>query len=133
MAKLKGRDGSLSVATNAVAELREWGLTRTAGSIDCNTMGSGEWDKSESGRKMWNAEASCFYDPADTNGQMAFTIGDEVACEFFPEGDTSGNQVLSGTARVEELEITGEGEGDSYFEFSVKLKGVGALTTGSVT
>lgn len=132
MAQILGREGSMSVGDNAVAEIRDFQVTITSGSIDANTMQSGDWDKSKGGRKSWTAEVNCFYDPADTNGQLAFVEGTEVACEFFPEGDTSANERRFGTARVEEINISGSGENDAFFEFSATLKGVGELTKGTV-
>lgn len=132
MAQILGREGSMSVGSNAVAEIRDFKITITTGGIDANTMQSGDWDKSKGGRKAWTAEVNCFYDPADTDGQQAFVEGTEVVCEFFPEGDTTGNEKRTGTARVEEISIGGSGENDAFFEFSATLKGVGALTKGSV-
>ena len=133
MAQILGREGSVSVGSNAVAEIRDFQVTITTGGIDANTMQSGEWEKSKAGRKAWTAEVNCFYDPADTNGQLAFVEGTEVECEFFPEGDTTGNERRRGTARVEEINISGSGENDAFFEFSATLKGVGALTKGRVS
>ena len=132
MAQIVGREGSMSVAGNAVAEVRDFSINITTGGIDANTMQSGDWDKSVAGRKMWTAEVNCFYDPADTNGQLVFVEGADVACEFYVEGETSGNEQRTGTARVEEISITGSGENDAFFEFSATLKGVGALTKGTV-
>lgn len=132
MAQILGSEGSMSVNSNAVAEIRDFQINITTGSIDANTMQSGEWQKSKAGRKAWTAGVNCFYDPSDDTGQMVFVEGTEVECEFFPEGDTSGNERRYGTARVEEITISGSGENDAFFEFSATLKGVGALTKGTV-
>lgn len=132
MAQILGREGSMSVGSNAVAEIRDFQLNISTGGIDANTMQSGDWAKSKAGRKSWSAEVNCFYDPSDTNGQLAFVEGAEVACEFFVEGETTGNELRSGTARVEEITISGSGENDAFFEFSATLTGVGALTKGTV-
>lgn len=132
MAQLLGREGQMKVGTNAVAEIRDWSVTITAGAIDANTMQSGEWLKSVSGRKGWTGEVNCFYDASDTDGQLAFEVGTEVTVEFLAEGDTTGNESRTGTARVSEISISGSGENDAFFEFTASLTGVGAITTGTV-
>lgn len=128
MATILGRDGTMKVATNAVAEITNFRIREQAGDISVNSMGSGDWDLSRSGRKSWTADVDAMYDPSDTDGQMAFLVGAELAVEFFPEGDTSGKQRRSGTARVSSIEVSGEGADDSVFTFSCSLTGVGALS-----
>lgn len=130
MAQLLGREGSMSVAGNAVAEIRDFEINITTGSIDANTMQSGLWDISVGGRNAWTAKVSCFYDASDTNGQLALVEGASVVCDFYVEGETAGNERRTGTGRVEDLTISGSGEGDAFFEFSVSLKGVGELVKG---
>ena len=131
MAVLKGREGSLSVGANTVAEIKNFTYTEGVGANSRNVMGSGDWDQSEAGRKNWSMDATCNYDPADT-AQIALTIGDEVTISAYPEGDTTGNQEITGTARIEELKITADGTGDDNVEFTVKLVGNGAPTRGTV-
>ena len=126
MAQLLGRDGSASIAGTVIGEIRNWTLTEGAGSIANNTMGSGEWDTSVTGRKNWSAEVSLWLDPADA-GQILIINGEELALLLHPEGETTGLTEYSGTGRIEEITRNGDGEGDSLFEYSCKLMGVGAL------
>ena len=93
-------------------------------------MGSGEWDDSVGGRKTWNAEVECFYDPDDTTGHGGVAIGDEGLGDFFPEGDTTGNERRHGTCRVEERTVTASEDG--LVELSLKFKGMGPLNDAAV-
>lgn len=126
MSTINGRDGSLEFNSLVVAETRNYTITETQESYAANILGSGDWDRSVGGRKMWTADVNCFYDPTATTGNSStIDIGDEAACSFYPEGDTTGNQQRTGTARVEEMTSTiGE---DGLVELSIKLKGVGEL------
>lgn len=130
MSTILGREGSLTFDATVVAETRSWNITRTQGNYDANVIGSGEWDRTVGGRKMWTSEVECFYDPTDTTGNADFAIGDEVACIFYPEGDTSTNVSYTGTARVEE--VSDAQSEDGLVELSIKLKGIGELVKGVV-
>lgn len=130
MATTLGREGSLTFNSGTVAEIRNFKVTETQSSYDKNVMGSGEWDQSVGGRKSWMAEVECFYDPNDTTGHGGISIGAEATGEFFPEGDTSGNERRHGTCRVEERTVTASEDG--LVELSLKLKGTGALSDASV-
>lgn len=133
MATILGREGTATVDGSAVAELRSFKLTIAAGSTPTNTMQSGEWDKSRTGRKNWNAEIEAYYDPSDTNGQLAFVAGAEVELDLYPDDDDTGNERRTGTGRVDEITISGSGEGDDLFEFSAKITGIGEITKGTAT
>jgi predicted secreted protein len=129
MATTLGREGTLTFDSGTVAEIRSFKLTETQSSYDKNVMGGGEWDQSVGGRKAWNVEVECFYDPDDAqHGGIA--IGDEATGEFFPEGDTSGNERRHGTCRVEERTVTASEDG--LVELSLKLKGTGTLSDAAV-
>lgn len=131
MSTILGREGSLTFAGGVVAEVRSFTITEAIGSYDKNVMGSGEWDNSVGGRKTWNAEVECFYDPASTpGGHGAIAIGAEGEGEFFIEGETTGNERRNGTCRVEERKVVGSEDG--LVELSLKLKGVGILNDGDV-
>lgn len=130
MATILGREGSLTFSGGVVAEVRSFKITETQGSYDRNVMGSGEWDQSVGGRKSWNVEVECFYDPADGE-HGGVSIGEEATGEFFPEGDTSGNERRYGTCRVEERTVTASEDG--LVELSLKLKGTGVLNDAAVT
>lgn len=129
MAVTLGREGSLTFNGGVIAEVRSFKITETQGSYDKNVMGGGEWDQSVGGRKGWSVEVECFYDPADGE-HGGVSIGDEAVGEFFPEGDTSGNERRHGTCRVEERTVTASEDG--LVELSLKLKGTGALNDAAV-
>lgn len=129
MATILGREGSMTFGA-VIAEIRNFKITETQGSYDRNVMGSGDWDQSEGGRKAWVAEVECFYDPDDATGHGGIAIGDEAAGEFYVEGNTTANEVRSGTCRVEERTVMASEDG--LVELSLKLKGTGALADAAV-
>lgn len=132
MPQLVGREGAVSLDGNAIGEVRSWSLTIVSGSIGNNSMGSGDWDTSVGGRKSWSGELSMWYDPSDA-GQSGIAVGDEIVVELMAEGETTGLELRTGTCRISELNISGDGAGDNLFEASIKFTGIGALTLTTVS
>lgn len=83
------------------------------------------------GHVSWTAECKCHWDETDTSGQGAMTIGASVTLHLHPEGATSGDVDMTGTATV-----TGKSQSvplRGVVEQSFTLTGNGALTIGTVS
>lgn len=129
MAVHHGKNGKVKLTTNVVAEVTTFTVTGTIGDSDTTSMG----DTAQThivGIPGWTARVEGNYDPADTNGQVALTIGGSVTVGLYTDGDATGKKYLSGTAS-----IVGKSVSASFSErvtFSVDLKGNGALTSSTV-
>jgi hypothetical protein len=71
------------------------------------------------------------WDETDTTGQGALTIGAEVTLNLYPEGDTSGDTYLTGSAIVTGRTVNSSFDG--LVEMSISVQGNGALTQTTVT
>jgi len=58
------------------------------------------------------------------------TVGSSITFAVYPEGDTSGDTYLSGTAIVTSKSVTASYDG--LVESSISVQGTGALSTSTV-
>ena len=70
MPTYSGRNASVKKGTYTIAELGSWSIERTQDEIDTTAFGS-TWGKSDVGFQKWSASFTGFFDPTDTNGQVA--------------------------------------------------------------
>ena len=70
------------------------------------------------------------WDETDTAGQGALTAGAEVTLNLYPEGDTSGDTYLTGSAFVTGRSINSTYDG--LVEMSISVQGNGALSQETV-
>lgn len=128
MANHKGSEGLVKIGTNTVAEVTGWSLEQTAEVIE-DTELSDTAKSFKSDLTSWNGSIECHLDETDTNGQEAMTIGAEVTLHLLPEGDTTGDLDMYGSAI-----ITGISEGGAIGGMvtrSFTFQGNGALTIGT--
>jgi len=129
MAVHHGKNGKVKLTTNVVAEVTKFSVNETVGDSDTTSMG----DTAQThltGIPGWTAKVEGNYDPADTNGQVALTIGASVTVGLYTDGDATGKKYLTGTASV--VAINREATYTERVTFSVDLKGNGALTSSTV-
>lgn len=130
MANHTGSEGTVKVGTNAIAEIRSYSISETADTIEDTTMGDSSRTYKAS-LKSFSGSVDVYWDEADTTGQGALTVGSEVTMNFYPEGATSGDAYLTGTAIVTGKTVNGSFDG--MVEASITIQGTGALTTGTVS
>ena len=128
MATKTGVAGLVKVATNTVAEITGFSVEESANAIS-NTNLNDTAESVIAGRTSWSASIDCLWDKSDTTGQGALTVGAEVAVILQPEGDTSGDETLTGTALVTSASKVIADEAMTARSFS--LQGVGALVVGT--
>ncbi len=78
----------------------------------------------------WTAKIEGWYDPTNTTGQGALTIGASVSIGLYTDGDASGKKYCSGTASITGLST--EASMSDRVSFSADLKGNGALSKTAV-
>lgn len=128
MATHTGSEGTVKVGANAIAEIRSYSIEQTSDTVEDTTMGDA-WRTHKSTLKSWTGTVDVFWDETDTNGQSALVVGAEVTANFYPEGSTTGDAYLYGTAIVTGKTVSASFDG--MVESTITLQGTGALTTGT--
>jgi hypothetical protein len=129
MANHVGNEGVVKVGSNTVAEVRSFSITSSADTVEDTVMGD-TWKTHQVTQNSWTAEVTAFWDETDTTGQGALTIGATVTLNLYPEGATSADTYLSGSAIVTSVgrSQTHNGMVEATFSF----QGTGALSTSTV-
>jgi len=130
MATHKGSEGTVKVGANAVAEVRSFSISSTADTIEDTTMGDAARTYKPS-LTSWSGSVEVYWDETDTNGQVALTVGAEVTLNVYPEGSTTGDSYLTGSAIVTGRTINSSFDG--MVEASITVQGNGALTADTVS
>lgn len=130
MATHTGSEGTVKVGANAIAEIRSYSVEETADTTEDTTMGD-TYRTHKTTLKSWSGSVDVFWDETDTTGQGGLTVGSEVTANFYPEGSTTGDVYLTGTAIVTGKTITASFDG--MIESTITLQGTGALTTGAAS
>ena len=126
MATHLGKEGTVQVGSNAIAEIRGFSIDETIDTVEDTSMG----DASKSylaSIKDFSGSVVVLYDEADTNGQTALAVGSSVTLNFAPEGTASGDVKLTGTAIVTGKSVTSSFDG--LVESTITVQGTGGLTT----
>jgi len=126
MATHLGKEGTVQVGSNAIAEIRGFSIDETIDTVEDTSMG----DSSKSylaSIKDFSGSVDVLYDETDTNGQTALSVGSSVTLNFAPEGSDSGDVKLTGTAIVTGKSITSSFDG--LVESTITVQGTGGLTT----
>lgn len=129
MAVHHGKNGKVKLTSNTVAETTRWTLSETVETADTTAQG----DTAQThiaGIPGWSGTIEGNYDPADTNGQSALTIGASVTIGFYSDGDGAGKTYFSGTATV--TGISREVSMNDRVTFSINVLGNGTLTKSTV-
>ena len=129
MANHAGSEGTVKIGSNTIAEIRSFSVDETHDAIEKTAMGD-SYRSFTTGLKSWSGTIECWWDETDTNGQGAMDIGASVTVVFHPEGSTSGDTILTGTALISSKTITSSAEG--MVEASYGVQGSGGLTESTV-
>lgn len=130
MATHTGSEGTVKVGANAIAEIRSYSIEQTADTVEDTTMGD-SYRTHKTTLKAWSGTVDVFWDETDTNGQVALAVGSEVTANFYPEGATTGDAYLYGTAIVTGKTVSASFDG--MVESTITLQGTGTLTTGTAS
>ena len=128
MATHLGKEGTVQVGSNAIAEIRGFSIDETIDVVEDTSMGDSSKTYLAS-IKDFSGSVDVLYDETDTNGQTALSIGSSVTLNFAPEGTDSGDVKLTGTAIVTGKSVTSSFDG--LVESTITVQGTGGLTTGT--
>ena len=126
MATHLGKEGTVQVGSNAIAEIRGFSIDETIDTVEDTSMGDSSKTYLAS-IKDFSGSVDVLYDETDTNGQTALSVGSSVTLNFAPEGTASGDVKLTGTAIVTGKSITSSFDG--LIESTINVQGTGGLTT----
>ena len=125
-----GSEGTVKVGANAVAEVKTWRVDEQAAAVEDTALGDAA-KTFKPGLTEWSGELTCHWDPSDTTGQGALTVGASVTLNLYGEGETGGDHYLTGTAIVTGAPVN-MGGNDEVIEQSFSFQGTGALTRTTV-
>lgn len=133
MATHFGSDGSVKLVTSGgsvaqVGELLNWTVTMTTDAVENTSMGDTNRTYVK-GLSTGTGSMSLYLDPDDAV-QQDLVQGDSVDCEFFVEGQDSGDTKYSGTFIVTSVERGTTMDGIATLNAELQL--TGALTIGTV-
>lgn len=129
MATHIGREGTVKVGANTIAEIRSYSITETADVIEDTSMGDASRTYLAS-MKTFSGSIDCFWDETDTNGQLTLDPGSSVTINIYPEGSSSGDTYYTGSVIVTEKTVTASFDG--MVEASFSFQGTGALAETTV-
>ena len=126
MATHLGKEGTVQVGSNAIAEIRSFSIDETIDVVEDTSMGDSAKTYLAS-IKDFSGTIDVIFDETDTNGQTALSVGSSVTVNFAPEGTDSGDVKLTGTAIVTAKSVTSSFDG--LVESTISIQGSGGLTT----
>lgn len=129
MATHTGSEGTVKVGANAIAEIRSYSIEETADTTEDTTMGD-SYRTHKTTLKSWSGTVDVYWDETDTTGQGALTVGSEVTANFYPEGSTTGDSYITGTAIVTGKTVSASFDG--MIESTITLQGTGSLSRTTV-
>ena len=125
MAVHTGREGTVKVGANTIAEIRSFSIEESHDAIEKTAMGD-SYRSFSTGLLSWSGSIECWWDETDTNGQGALDVGASVTLNLYPEGATTGDIYYSGTALISGKTISASADG--MVEASYSVQGSGGLT-----
>ena len=128
MATFLGKEGTVQVGSNAIAEIRNFSIDESIDVVEDTSMGN-DAKTYKASIKDFSGSVDVLYDDTDTNGQTALAVGSQVTLNFAPEGTTSGKAKLSGDAIVTSKSVSASYDG--LVESTITVQGTGGLTTGT--
>jgi len=128
MATHLGKEGTVQVGSNSIAEIRGFSIDENIDIVEDTSMGDNSKTYLAS-IKDFSGSVDVLYDETDTNGQTALSVGSSVTLNFAPEGTDSGDVKLTGTAIVTGKSVTSSFDG--LVESTITVQGTGGLTTGT--
>ena len=88
MATHLGKEGTVQVGSNSIAEIRSFSIDETVDTVEDTSMGDASKTYLAS-IKDFSGSVDVIYDETDTNGQVALAVGSTVTLNFAPEGSDS--------------------------------------------
>lgn len=122
MALHHGKNGKVKIGSNVVASTQKWSINQNVEVADTTAQGDA-WQDHLVGIPGWSGSVEALYDPADTTGQVALTIGASVSLGLYSDGDGAGKKYYAGTATVTSIPLEVDMKGAVKISFNFQGKG----------
>ena len=119
-----GRNGSVKLGANAVAEVTAWSLTETGDQQEDHAMGD-TWKTRKPTFNDFSGQITCYWDPSDLNGQGGLAINAGIDVDLYPDGESPGDTHYNGPAIVSQ--IVHQAQKDGMIETTFNYVGNGEL------
>lgn len=130
MARYRGQDAVFEVGATAIeGECESWSI-ETEAEIIVEPAMSDAWDPADAGAKRWSGQAVIFFDAANATTIALLVEGATIAGKWYPTGDVTGAQELSGSAVVRSVSIAPAR--NEWVKASIAFVGNGELARASV-
>jgi len=127
MAAIAGKDGSVKVGANTVAETTNWTLNINADLLDTTAHGD-DWRERIEGLKDWSATVEASWDMTDTTGQKALqdailggttvTLNLYVNSSNYYSGTAYISRITVGTPVADRVTVTFEATGTGALSYT---------------
>jgi len=122
---ITGKDGSVYIGANKVAEISSWSLDLGADDIEITSFDSQGWKEYLAGLKEWSGSFEGNFVPTDTNGQQALINAWLNSTSVSLELRIDATKKFAGSAFVKpSIEMPVDEKGS----FSCDFQGSGQLT-----
>ena len=128
MATTHGKQGVVTAGGTAVGELTGFTL-ETTGDVVEDTALTDSTKSFVAGRTSFSGTLEMHFDKSDSP-QETLTAGSSISFVLLPEGNTTGDQSLTGTGVVTGMSVNNSM--DAIVSRTVTFQGTGALTKGTV-
>lgn len=128
MATHTGSAGVVKVASNTVAEVRNWSIDQSQDTVETTKLG----DTVKTFKTTLSDSTGtidCFWDETDSTGQGAMTIGATVTLNLYPEGADSGDTYYTGSAIINSIGVSQSHDGLVERSFGFQISGALSITT----
>lgn len=125
---LKGKDGVVKFGAPlaALGAVQNWNIDEQSDTVSGWGMGD-DYENSFTTVKRWSGSCEVYLDFADASDDLA--VGDEIAIELYPGGETVGSGYFSGTVIITGLARGGAKDGIPTL--NINFRNQGALTKGT--
>ena len=128
MATTHGKQGVVTAGGTAVGELTGFTL-ETTGDVVEDTALTDSTKSFVAGRTSFSGTLEMHFDKSDSP-QETLTAGSSISFVLLPEGNSTGDQSLTGTGLVTGMSVNNSM--DAIVSRTVTFQGTGALTKGTV-
>ena len=128
MAVGHGLSGVLKISTNTVLQVQNIKVGTKTELASKAVMGD-TWDSFLQGLNTGSLTADCLFDPADTTGQEAMTLGASATLSVYPQGTATGKKYLTVPIMIESIDVDMPMNGPVKRGFGARVNGAVAWAT----
>lgn len=127
---LKGKDGVVKFGDplETLGKVQDWNVDEQADTVSGWGMGD-EYESTFTTVKRWTGSVTVYLNPADPSDDLG--VGDELATELYPGGETTGSGYFSGDVIITGLNRSSSKDGIPVL--AINFRNQDALVKGTAT